>query len=65
MQENLVKSSPLVGAYRGDLAISYNNLGMTQSRNNRLAEAETSFEKAVQMQDVLLKVQPKDCADAE
>jgi tetratricopeptide (TPR) repeat protein len=57
---NLVKSSPMAGAFRRDLAISYNNLGMTQTRESRLTEAEVSFETAAQLQDVLLAAQPDD-----
>ena len=60
IQENLVKASPLAGSYRRDLAISYNNLGMAQSRDNRLAEAGASFEKSAQLQDTLLAAQPND-----
>jgi tetratricopeptide (TPR) repeat protein len=42
------------------LAISYNNLGMVQSRGNRFTEAEASFQKAERLQDVLLAAQPAD-----
>jgi tetratricopeptide (TPR) repeat protein len=60
IQLNLVKASPMAGAYRRDLAISYNNLGMAESRGGRLAEAEASFQKSAQLQDVLLSAQPND-----
>jgi tetratricopeptide (TPR) repeat protein len=52
--------SPLAGAYRRDLAISCNNLGMAQSRDSRLAEAESSFRQALRLQEMLLVAQPKD-----
>lgn len=58
LQENLVKESPLVGSYRRDMAISYNNLGMAQSRRSRFAEAEASFQKAARSQDMLLVAEP-------
>jgi tetratricopeptide (TPR) repeat protein len=55
-----MKESPLAVVCRRDLAISYNNLGMAQSRASKYAEAEGSFHKAIHTQDILLAAQPTD-----
>jgi tetratricopeptide (TPR) repeat protein len=60
IQENLVSSSPLAAAYRRDLAISYNNLGMLQSRSGQLQRAISSFRRAEQLQRQLLADQATD-----
>ncbi len=63
LQENLVKQSPLAGSYTRDLAISYNNLGMVQSRDSRYADAEASFQTALALQKRLLAAaEPNDAA---
>jgi len=46
--------------YRRDLAVSFNNLGMAQRRDGRTSEAETSFQKAAQLQETLLASLPTD-----
>jgi tetratricopeptide (TPR) repeat protein len=55
-----VNDSPLSIAYRRDLAISHNNLGMLQSRSGDFATAEKSFGVALKGLSELLVAQPAD-----
>ena len=46
--------------YRRDLAIRYNNLGMTQASLSQAAEAERSFRQALELQESLVRQNPQD-----
>ncbi len=62
LQTRLAGQSPRPGSYTSDLAISYNNLGMLESRDAKFAAAEKSFRQAVALQNQLLEVMPHDPA---
>jgi tetratricopeptide (TPR) repeat protein len=47
-------------SYRRDLAVSHNNLGLTQTELGQSAEAEASFREALDFQELLVGQQPRD-----
>jgi tetratricopeptide (TPR) repeat protein len=58
IQEQLVRDLPKVPQYHGDLARSYNNLGLLRRDNRQREQAEAAFRKAVPLWEDLVRDHP-------
>jgi hypothetical protein len=56
----LAHAAPAKKYYRHLLAVSYNNLGLTQCKLGRASDAEHSFRQALGLQELLAKQNPGD-----
>ena len=58
MQKKAVELRPDESVYRSDLALTYNNLGVAQSRSGDVAQAAESYAKAVDLAGELVRQAP-------
>ena len=60
IEKELLRLAPLDRAYRRDLAVSYNNLGLAYTRDAQAESAERSFRNALGFQQQLIAENPRD-----